>query len=257
MPSVIRNTSGGKAVSGGALAPRSRRGNTAQADAYWRGGEIPPLQIQYLVLGGGGGGGGYQQFVGFGSGGNSGQWKSSTIDENSGSCSVAESVFVPTLGTNYSVTRGGGGAGAVAGPNTGSSGSTSSFSTVSSSGGAGAGGGSLSPTVGSSASGGISCGNTTNITGSILTKGIGGVTGGGTSPASGGANTGDGGQGGGLPGSPGNQPGGSGGSGVVILKYADAYTITIGAGLTGTTAAPSGGFIVTTITAGTGNVSWA
>ena len=39
MPSFIRNTSGGTAVSGGALAPRSRRGNTNQADAYWRGGD--------------------------------------------------------------------------------------------------------------------------------------------------------------------------------------------------------------------------
>jgi hypothetical protein len=51
--------------------------------------------------------------------------------------------------------------------------------------------------------------------------------------------------------------GGAGGSGIVILKYQDSKTITIGAGLTGTTAAPSGGFKVTTITAGTGNVSWA
>ena len=38
MSRINRNTSGGKAVSGGALAPRSRRGNTLQADAYWRGG---------------------------------------------------------------------------------------------------------------------------------------------------------------------------------------------------------------------------
>jgi hypothetical protein len=53
------------------------------------------------------------------------------------------------------------------------------------------------------------------------------------------------------------ETGGSGGSGVVILKYPENFTITIGAGLTGTTAAPSGGFKVTTITAGTGNVSWA
>jgi hypothetical protein len=50
---------------------------------------------------------------------------------------------------------------------------------------------------------------------------------------------------------------GSGGSGIVYLKYADTKTITIGGGLTGTTAAPSGGYKVTTITAGTGNVSWA
>jgi hypothetical protein len=50
---------------------------------------------------------------------------------------------------------------------------------------------------------------------------------------------------------------GAGGSGIVILRYPDSKIITIGAGLTGSTAAPSGGFKVTTITAGTGNVSWA
>jgi hypothetical protein len=42
----------------------------------------------------------------------------------------------------------------------------------------------------------------------------------------------------------------------VLLRYSDSKTITIGAGLTGSTAAPSGGYKVTTITAGTGNVSW-
>jgi hypothetical protein len=49
----------------------------------------------------------------------------------------------------------------------------------------------------------------------------------------------------------------TGGSGVVILRYADTFTITIGAGLTGTTSSASGGYKRTTITAGTGNVSWA
>jgi hypothetical protein len=64
-------------------------------------------------------------------------------------------------------------------------------------------------------------------------------------------NTGGGGGGGVAP------AGVAGGSGIVILKYADTFTITIGAGLTGSTAAPSGGYKVTSITAGTGNVSWA
>jgi hypothetical protein len=74
-------------------------------------------------------------------------------------------------------------------------------------------------------------------------------------PGSGTANTGGGGGGAGnITG--GTFTGGSGGSGVVILKYVDTKTITIGAGLTGTTAAPAGGFKVSTITAGTGNVSW-
>ena len=51
--------------------------------------------------------------------------------------------------------------------------------------------------------------------------------------------------------------GGNGGSGVVILRYADTFTITIGAGLTGTTSSASGGYKRTTLTAGSGNVSWA
>ena len=62
--------------------------------------------------------------------------------------------------------------------------------------------------------------------------------------------------GGGSPTSSVGSAGGNGGSGTVILKYPDTRTITIGAGLTGTTGTPSGGFIVSTITAGTGNVSW-
>ena len=66
------------------------------------------------------------------------------------------------------------------------------------------------------------------------------------------ANTGSGGGGG-----TGNQGlGGNGGSGIVILWYPATYTITIGAGLTGSTATV-GSNKRTTITAGTGNVSWA
>jgi hypothetical protein len=41
------------------------------------------------------------------------------------------------------------------------------------------------------------------------------------------------------------------------LRYPDTKTITIGAGLTGTESAASGGYKRATITAGTGNVSWA
>jgi hypothetical protein len=43
---------------------------------------------------------------------------------------------------------------------------------------------------------------------------------------------------------------------VVILRYPATFTITIGAGLTGTTST-TGSDKVTTITNGTGNVSWA
>ena len=38
MSGSLRFTTGGKAVSGGALSPRTSRGSTAQAVAYWSGG---------------------------------------------------------------------------------------------------------------------------------------------------------------------------------------------------------------------------
>jgi hypothetical protein len=50
--------------------------------------------------------------------------------------------------------------------------------------------------------------------------------------------------------------GGSGGSGVVIIKYPDSYSLTIGGGLTSSTAT-AGGFKVTTFTAGTDTISFA
>jgi hypothetical protein len=76
-----------------------------------------------------------------------------------------------------------------------------------------------------------------------------GVATGGSAPA----NRGGGGGGGGWSGPFFN--GGNGGSGVVILSYPDSFFITIGAGLTASTTTVSGNK-VTTITAGTGNVSW-
>ena len=50
------------------------------------------------------------------------------------------------------------------------------------------------------------------------------------------------------------QGGGNGGSGIVIIRYPNTKTITIGSGLTGTTAA-DGSDKVTTFTAGTGTIS--
>ena len=84
-------------------------------------------------------------------------------------------------------------------------------------------------------------------------KGGGGKGGDGTIAVAGTANTGGGGGGGGQTI---EFNGKSGGSGVVILRYLSSYTITIGAGLTGTESAASGGYKRATITAGTGNVSW-
>ena len=68
---------------------------------------IPAYNIQYLVIAGGGSGGGRQ-----GGGGGAGGYRNSVIGETSGGNSVAESVFVPTSGTEYTVTVGGGGAAA-------------------------------------------------------------------------------------------------------------------------------------------------
>jgi hypothetical protein len=47
-----------------------------------------------------------------------------------------------------------------------------------------------------------------------------------------------------------------GGSGIIYLRYPTNFTITVGAGLTGTTTT-LGIYKITTLTAGTGNVSWA
>lgn len=89
----------------------------------------------------------------------------------------------------------------------------------------------------------------------------GGLGGGANAPTSGNngnngtANTGGGGSG--CSGSNGGGPfsGGAGGSGVVILRYPNTYTVTIGSGLTGSTAT-DGSDKVTTFTAGTGTISF-
>jgi len=78
----------------------------------------------------------------------------------------------------------------------------------------------------------------------------GGLGGGGTANGNGGTNLGGGGAGGAA------RAGGAGGSGVVILRYPNTLTITVGAGLTGSTSTV-GSNKVTTLTAGSGNVSWA
>jgi hypothetical protein len=128
--------------------------------------------------------------------------------------------------------------------------------TIKGGGGGGAGGAGVAGTV--NGNGGV--GVASSITGSSVGRAGGGgghnfgigVDGGGSADGNAGtANTGGGGGG-----YQGPNFAGAGGSGVVIFKYPDSKTITIGAGLTGSTAT-AGGFSVTTITAGTGNVSWA
>ena len=89
------------------------------------------------------------------------------------------------------------------------------------------------------------------------TRGSGGTGGGGSATTgtgqSGTGNTGGGGAGGYYNST--HYAGGSGGSGVVIVRYPSAFTITIGAGLIGTTATV-GSDKVTTFTSGTGTISF-
>jgi len=132
-------------------------------------------------------------------------------------------------------------------------------------GGAGASGTGAGYIVGGNGGTGIS----SSITGTAVTRaggggggsytgGSGGAGGGGTGGSSGTGTAGapnTGGGGGGAGGNS-NYAASAGGSGVVILRYADSKTITIGAGLTGTESAASGGYKRATLTGGTGNVSW-
>ena len=176
------------------------------------------------VTGGSGGGGIGYQFGGAGCAG--------TANQGYAGGSVVPSADTPG--------GGGGGAGAVGGNTSSGGGNGGAGVAVSITGSsvtyAGGGGGSgKSPQVGGSGGtggGGRGAGTSSSLAGTVNTGGGGG---GGTSSFAASA----------------------GGSGIVILKYPDTRTITIGAGLTGSTAAPSGGFKVSTITAGTGNVSWA
>jgi hypothetical protein len=142
--------------------------------------------------------------------------------------------------TRTSGTSGNGGAGSIA---QGFAGGTASGGVNSAAGGGGA------AAVGASvnnASGAGGAGVASSITGSAVTRSVGGA---GNGDVAGGANTGNGAGGG-------NNAVRNGGSGVVILRYPTAFTITIGAGLTGSTSTV-GSNKVTTITAGSGNVSWA
>ena len=246
-----------------------------------------PLLIQYLVIGGGGGGSSQ-------GGGGAGRYRSNVPGEQTGGALPAESPFTATVSTNYPVIVGTGGASNVSGADA-ISGTPSVFSTITGAGGGGAPGGSpggsgdfpvTSPTGGGGGGSGAGTAGTpapnntfggnggaglySSITGSPVARG-GGGGGGGTS--SGGA----GGVGGGAAGdapsvtSPGvNGTGGGGGgqwnsasaspggTGIVILRYPNAYTISNpGGGLTMSTS-PVSTDKVTQITHPSpgGNVSW-
>ena len=138
----------------------------------------------------------------------------------------------------------------------------------------GGGGGGGASTVGGAAAASVAgsggAGVASTITGSSVTRaggggggidsgtaGSGGAGGGGAggtggSGVNGTVNTGSGGGGSGA-GAPGTPAPGSGGSGIILIKYPDSLTPTIGVGLTSSTSS-AGGFKTTTFTAGTDTV---
>ena len=151
---------------------------------------------------------------------------------------------------SYYGSGGGGGAGAVGSNGTNSAGGAGGAGVAVSITGTstyyGGGGGGGVYTGGSGGAGGTGGGGAAGVGG--YNQGLGNGT-------AGTVNTGGGGGGASILNGYGSY-GGAGGSGIVVLRYPLYRTITIGAGLTGTTFT-SGSYTVATITAGTGNVSWA
>ena len=210
-------------------------------------------------------------------GGGAGAFTSGNSDKGanggSGGGNAAEREPAGGLGGTGTANQGYGGGGAGSGGATAGGGGGGA-------GAAGVSGGNYIDVSNNAVGGNGGTGIAVSITGSSVTYAGGGGGGAGYSNSNNGVSAGTGGAGGGGAGSyqgsvngvagtanrggggggamgGSNQTSGAGGSGVVILRYLTAQgTITIGAGLTGTTAT-DGSHKVTTITAGTGNVSWA
>ena len=220
------------------------------------------VTVSYLVVAGGGTGGSYGCGLWDGGGGGAGGLRGSF--DVTGGGGALESPLAVTRQTNVSVVVGGGGG-------------NSTFSTVTSN--AGGGGGSAGAGGGGGCGGAGSFGSPTASGGSgTAGQGFAGGSGagaGGGSGSAGGSNSGGAGVtssitgsattyapgsygSGGAGGSGGACSGGSnpGSAGVVVLRYPSSFTITLGAGLSGSTSTV-GTSKVTTVTAGSGNVSWA
>ena len=221
----------------------------------------PTLSTNYTVTVGAGGGGGPANTTAGVNGSNS-VFSTITSVGGGGGVSRNQNITGSTGGSGGGVAyQGSPGSGTA---NQGFSGGATAYGAAG--GGAGAVGGAGTNDGVYGAVGGI--GVATTISGSSVYY-AGGGGGGSSSVAKAGGNGGGGSGGAGGIGQPGTvntggggggggdiNVGGSGGSGVVILRYPSVYTITLGAGLTGTTATVSSNK-VTTITAGSGNVSWA
>ena len=177
-----------------------------------------------------------------GSGGGAGSWGSGTQISGNGLSGQGSNGGVNSASSPNYPAGGGGGAGATGGA--GSGGST-----------AGNGGNGLASSItGSSVTRGGGGGGGTYPSGG--TAGSGGTGGGGAGSSSSGGTAGTANTGGGGGGSKQSVNGANGGSGVVILRFptADA-TISVGAGLT-SSSATDGSDTVVTFTAGTGTISF-
>jgi len=160
-------------------------------------------------------------------------------DNVGGAASNAISPELGNAGATASTTQGGGGGGAGAAgtrPN-GGAGQSSTITGLPVGRAGGGGGGAESGATGSSADGGGAGGTSGNGSGTAGTINTGGGGGGGSSNIVA------------------DRGGGAGGSGVVILRYPVGLTLTVGAGLTSSTAT-DGAFKVTTFTAGTDTVTF-
>ena len=158
MPTFSKNTAGGKAISGGALSPRGRRGNTGQVAAYWSGGGPLPIAFEYLVIGGGNGGSD-------GGGGNAGGYRTNVAGSTNGYGAALEPVLELGAGTYTVIVGGGGGAG-------GGAGGTSTFATITTAPSGGLGG------TGAGGAGNGGAGLSNDITGIAVARGGGGSAGG-------------------------------------------------------------------------------
>jgi hypothetical protein len=300
MSRIKRNTTGGKAVGGGSLAPNSKRNNsTFQVDAYSRGGGAGPA-ISFAFIAGGGGGANYTGNYTIGPGGQGGGYRAGGVGaENSGGATANLGALDVTSGQQLQVTVGAGGGG-------NATGGTSQFASYTASGGlccgsatanaglnfgtncCSAGGGSgaqnsgytggngtLTTIRGSNeyfggGGGGVSAAPGNPCAGCGGSVGGGGAGGGGSAGlydptydgppvGSGGSGNTGGGGGAGRGGSwqYGGKTGNAGGSGIVMVRYADSLTITVGAGLTHSAGTTSGGFKRHSFTSGSGVISFA
>ena len=220
------------------------------------------VTVSYLVVAGGGTGGSYGCGLWDGGGGGAGGLRGSF--DVTGGGGALESPLAVTRQTNFSVVVGGGGGnstfstvtsnaggggGNAGGGGGGGCGGAGSFGTPTVSGGSGTAGQGFAGGYGAGAGGGSGSAGGANYGGSGVTSSI---TGSATTYAPGSyGNGGAGGSGGACSGGS-----NSGSAGVVVLRYPSSFTITLGAGLGGSTSTV-GTDKVTTITSGSGNVSWA